>query len=151
MRCFKSWLPALFVFLMATGCSSSMIKAKGRILKGGSPYQPEAGEGLRIILVPMESNQKSFDSYAAVYFPDKGRFEVQGKDGRGLPPGKYRVIIQLMKNKEDLFNNRLVSKSPFTCEVPPESGEIVVDLDQVEGLVKAPPPAKTKKPKAARG
>ena len=51
--------------------------------------------------------------------------------GAGLPPGKYRVSLQLMKNKEDQFGGRLVGvKSPFTVEVQRGGGDLVIDLDQ---------------------
>lgn len=45
--------------------------------------------------------------------------------------------MQLMKDKEDLFNGALMGpRSPFTCEIKNSSDEVVVDLDQA----KIPPP-----------
>lgn len=59
-----------------------------------------------------------------------------GKDGQGLPLGKYRVTLQLMKNKEYLFKGKLMgARSPFTCEVTSGSTEVLVDLDQAPEAV----------------
>ncbi len=133
MRPLRHCLPALLLSLLALGCGdSSFIKAKGRITKGGLPYHTGEGEGLRIFLVPLDPPQGShYDSYAAEYDPDAGTFQVKGKDGKGLPPGKYRVGLQLMKDKEDLLGGSLLGKkSPFTCEVTSRGDDLVIDLDQ---------------------
>ncbi len=126
--------------LLALGCGGpTFYKTKGRILRGGAPYKTNPGEGLRIFFVPLERNGSTYDSYPAQFSNDGGVFQVMGKDGRGLPPGKYRVDLQLMKNKEDLFNNRLLGpKSPFQCEVTSGFTEVVLDLDQAKDLL--PPP-----------
>ena len=119
--------------LLAAGCgNSSLIKARGRIIKQGQTYVPPEGEGLRIFFAPLDSpNRTHYDSYAAVYDPDAGTFQVMGKDGAGLPRGKYRIDLQLMKQKEDLLGGALLGKrSPFTCEVTGNRDDIVVDLDR---------------------
>jgi hypothetical protein len=121
------------VVLLLVGCSNSPnIKAKGRVLKGGQPFTTQPGEGLRIILAPMAAPATGqYDSFAAEFDPSNGSFRVRGKDGTGLPPGKYRVSLQLMKNKEDQFRGRYVGlKSPFVVEVGQGGGDLVIDLDQ---------------------
>jgi hypothetical protein len=128
----RVWLALLLGFL-AVGCGdSSHIKARGRILKGGQPYLTAQGEGLRIIFAPLEGgNDGHYDSYAAEYRPADGSFQVKGKDGAGLPAGKYRVSLELRKNREDVFGGRYVGKkSPFTLEVSHGGGDLVIDLDQ---------------------
>jgi hypothetical protein len=128
-------LPIVLIGLCTLGCSGpSTIKANGRVLKGGTPFKLGEGEGLRIFFVPLEPTGPGYDSYAAEFHKD-GTFQVKGKDGRGLPPGKYRVTLQLMKNKEDQFAGRFMGeKSPFLCEVRNASDEVVVDLDQTDDL-----------------
>jgi hypothetical protein len=120
------------VGLFLLGCTDSQIKTRGKVVKGGQPYLTEKGQGFRIVFQPLEApDGKHFDSYAAAYDPSDGTFEVQGKDGKGLPPGKYRVSIQLMKDKEDLLGNQLMgNKSPFTCEIKSDRDEVTLDLDQ---------------------
>jgi hypothetical protein len=119
--------------LFIAGCGDNMVRPKGRVVKGGAPFQPGEGENLRIILAPTEPPQgSSYDSYAAVYDRTDGTFRVVGKDGKGLPPGKYQVGLELIKHKEDLYKGAFAGKnSPFTCEVTSGSSEIVVDLDKV--------------------
>jgi hypothetical protein len=52
-----------------------------------------------------------------------------GKDGKGLPPGKYRVAISLIKDREDQLKGSFnVKSSPFLCEVKSASEEITLDL-----------------------
>jgi hypothetical protein len=124
---------ALLPILLATGCGSSThIQAKGRIIKGGQAYRTNSGEGLRIIFAPLEVPRDGrYDSYAAVYEPSDGTFRVKGKDGEGLPPGKYRVSLELMKNREDMFGGKLVGKkSPFTVTVTRGGDDLVIDLDK---------------------
>jgi hypothetical protein len=118
--------------LLTVGCGdSSRIKAKGRVMKGGQPYLLPEGEGFRIFFVPLDSQDGvHFDSYAAIYDPQTGSFEVHGKDGKGLPTGKYRVDLQLMKSKEDLLGGKLLGKgSPLVLEVAGKANDLVIDLD----------------------
>jgi hypothetical protein len=133
MNSFK-WSAGLIICLLSVGCSSGYIKAKGRVLKGGVPYTTSEGEGMRIFFVPVgEIVGTRYDSFAAVYNPKNGSFVVNGKDGRGLPPGKYRIGLQLMKGKDDLLKGRLLTKNtPLTCEVASSWGEIVIELDDAK-------------------
>jgi hypothetical protein len=136
MRTFLYYVVALLIGLSAPGCvGSSMIRAKGCVVKGGEPFRPGEGEALRIILVPLEvPTSGGYDAYAAEFHKEDGTFEVKGKDGQGLPPGKYRVSLQLMKKKKDLFRGRLSGpRSPFTCEVGSGAPEVVVDLGPDKG------------------
>src|SRR5712692_8348355 len=132
MRTIRRLLLCLLLSLLAVGCGAGYIKAKGRVLKGGELFHPGEGEALRIILAPLEAPTGStYDSYAAEFHPDDGTFQVKGKDGNGLPPGKYRIGLELLKKKEDLFKGSLTgARSPFTCEVTSDSSQLVVDLDQ---------------------
>jgi hypothetical protein len=132
MHPLRNLVPFLVIALLATGCGdSSRIKAKGIVKKGGQPYLLPEGEGFRIFFVPLEaSDGVHFESYAAMYDPHTGSFEVQGKDGKGLPPGKYRVDLQLMQSKEDLLGGKLLGKgSPLSLEVTGKSSDLVIDLD----------------------
>jgi hypothetical protein len=122
----------LLLGLFALGCGdSSRIHAKGRIVKGGQPYLAQEGEGFRVFFVPLDGVKGNhYDSYAAEYNPETGAFRVEGKDGKGLPPGRYRVDLQLMKSKEDLLNGKLLGKkSPFIVEVTGKD-ELVINLDE---------------------
>jgi hypothetical protein len=52
-----------------------------------------------------------------------------------MPPGKYRVAIELDKHRSDLLRGRFdAENSPFVYDVDAGTPEIVIDLDH--------PPAK---------
>ena len=149
MRFLVRYSPCLLIGLLVLGCGkSSFIKAKGRIVKGGQPYLTQEGEGLRIFFSPLEApTGQQYDSFAAIYEPDNGSFQVVGKDGQGLPPGKYRVGLQLMKSKEDLLGGKLLGKkSPFVTEVISSQDDIVIELDtaKFDSLLAGEKPAKAK-------
>src|SRR5262245_17000239 len=125
-------LSFLLLGLFALGCGdASRIHAKGRIVKGGQPYLVPEGKGFRVFFVPLDGVQGNhYDSYAAEYNSETGAFRVEGKDGKGLPPGRYRVDLQLMKSKEDLLNGKLLGKqSPYVLEVKGGNDDLVIDLD----------------------
>ena len=151
----RSWARLLVLFvigLIPIGCGdSSHIKAKGHIVKGGQPYLVPEGTGFRVFFVPLDAPEgKHFDSFAAEYNPENGSFLVQGKDGRGLPRGKYRVDLQLMKSKEDLLGGKLLGKkSPYVLEVTGSSEDLVIDLDAAhfDSLLAGEKPAKGKQKK----
>jgi hypothetical protein len=121
-------------------CGEGFVQAKGRVLNDGAPFHPGEGEALRIIFAPLETpTGTTYDSYAAEYHPDDETFQVRGKDGNGLPPGKYRVSVELLKKKEDLFKGSFTGpQSPLTCEVTSAANELVVDLDQSKGGAEQP-------------
>jgi hypothetical protein len=134
---------------MSLGCGdSSHIKAKGRLVKGGQPYLAPEGTGFRVFFVPLDVPEgKHYESFAAEYNPENGSFQVQGKDGKGLPPGKYRVDLQLMKSKEDLLGGKLLGKkSPYVMEVTSSADDLVIDLDMAkfDSLLAGEKPAKAK-------
>jgi hypothetical protein len=135
MYCSRRLLVCSLIALAALGCGGNrLIQAKGRVLKDGQPYLAKDGEGLRIVFEPTDPPQGTrYDSFAAEYHPADGTFQVRGKDGQGLPPGRYRVALQLMKSKEDLLGGKLMGKkSPLTCEVTGSKDDIVIDLDQAK-------------------
>jgi hypothetical protein len=116
--------------LSTLGCSS-LLRPKGRVIKGGQPLHTGPGEGLRIIFEPVKVEGDAYNAYPAQFDGDSGTFVVTGKDGGGLPPGEYRISMQLMKKREDVFRGAyLGKKSPFICKVSSGSGEVVVDLDK---------------------
>jgi hypothetical protein len=132
MRGFLRRSPWLLVGVLLVGCGGSMINARGRVTKGGQPFAPTGGANLRIFFVPMNFADSRFETYPAVFDAKDGTFEVKGKDGNGLPPGKYRVNLELMTKKADVWKGKLMGdKSPFTCEVS-KGNEIVINLDEAK-------------------
>lgn len=128
MRSIRLGLVFALTALIISGCGDGRLTPKGRVIRNGEPFKLGEGEGLRIVFAPAEAGAKTYDSYMATY--KDGSFEVKGKDGKGLPPGKYRVGLEHYKNKEDLFQGAYSpAKTPFVIEVTDDSKEIVIDLD----------------------
>ena len=48
-----------------------------------------------------------------------------------MPPGKYKVAVELMKKKKDQFGGKYgVENTPFRVDVDASTKEIVIDLDK---------------------
>jgi hypothetical protein len=132
MRCFRLLPVFVLLGLFCLGCSrDGYFNARGRIVKGGRPLILPEGQGLRVFFCPSETGGTRYDSFAASYDPTDGSFEVMGKDGRGLPPGKYYIGLQLMEKKEDLLGGRLLGpKSGLSLDVVPGAKDLVINLDE---------------------
>jgi hypothetical protein len=117
---------------LLAGCGSSMLKPTGRVVKGGAPFLPKDGEFIIVTFCPEPTGGKATNTELYVCEVDrtKAKFTVAGKDGRGLPPGKYRVAVQLEKHHSDLLKGQFaMDKSPFVFDVDGNTKEIVLDLD----------------------
>jgi hypothetical protein len=132
-RLLTSALVFAFLFTVA-GCGKSdgKLRTKGRLLKGGEEYIPDEDEYIQITVVPIPTDGKpATDYYWADVDQDTGTFAPAGKDRKGLPPGKYRVAVELMKQKKDLLGGKYdPEKSPFVFDIDSETDEIVIDLDE---------------------
>jgi|SRR5579883_7013 len=117
--------------LLSAGCGTRMLQTQGRLVKNGQPFVPAEGEVIQILFVPVLPNgQLPGDYYAAVVDQTSGTFRPAGKDAKGMPAGKYRVAIELMKKKKDQFGGKYDSeKSPFVFDIDEKTPEIVIDLD----------------------
>ncbi|MDB5309476.1 MAG: hypothetical protein JWO38_3678 [Gemmataceae bacterium] len=118
--------------LLAVGCGDGMLRTQGRLVKNGQPFLPQTGEVVQILFVPIFPDGKlPTDYYAAEVDQAAGTFRPAGKNGKGMPPGKYRVAIELMKNRRDQFGGKFdAAKSPFVVEINSSTAEIVIDLDK---------------------
>jgi hypothetical protein len=118
----------------ASGCGKSdgLLRTQGRLLKGGEDFVPADGEYIQITFVPIPQDGKpAMDYYYADVDQDTGTFWPAGKTRKGMPPGTYRVAVELMKQKKDLFGGKFdAAKSPFVFDVDEDTAEIVIDLDE---------------------
>jgi len=123
---------AIAIVLPGSGCSKSDLhRTQGRVLKGGEEFVPDEGENLQIGLMPITADGKAPKNY---YFAsvdqDTGTFFAAGPQLQGVPAGKYRVTVELMKQKKDQLGGRFdADNSPFIVEIDEGSEEIIVDLD----------------------
>jgi hypothetical protein len=130
------WCACLLALLLS-GCGKSKLKPKGRLLKDGSPLVlKDEEEFVHIFFDPVvaEGEKHPGDRYAADYNRDDGTFVVIGKDGTGLPPGKYRITIEHALRKNDLLKGKFnAENTPFVRDIDARTGEIVLDLDKPQG------------------
>lgn len=130
---------AALVGLLATGCGSNMVKPGGRLLKKGEPYVPGEGEIVHLNFFPDEEKPENPGFPATVNRAD-GTFQVLGTEGKGMPPGKYRAAIQIVKNRKDILRGAYGrTNSPFAVEVSSARSAIQIDLDTSPGF---PPTAR---------
>jgi hypothetical protein len=90
----RALLVAFFatLLLVVQGCGGGppLQKAKGQILVDGKNYQVGAREQLQVIFYP--DVEPITMTYPAEVKSD-GTFQTIGMEGRGIPPGKYRIGI----------------------------------------------------------
>jgi hypothetical protein len=137
-------LAALLAGVFLPGCGG-LVKPAGRVVKGATPFLAEEDEVLHITFAPVDVSGTSFTSYPAEYHREDGTFRVLGKDGRGLPPGKYTVTVELLKNRKNVLRGRVnAGTSPLQFEVAGSSSDLVIDLGKV---VRASRPPRSKQRK----
>jgi hypothetical protein len=113
------------------GDNEGLIRTKGRVVKNGTNFIPEEGEHLQIEFVPIpEDGKPPSMQYWAGIDQETGTFWPDGPMKKGMPPGKYRVSVELIRNKKDLFKGQFDPEiSPFVFDIDEETDEIVLDLD----------------------
>jgi hypothetical protein len=155
MRRIPLVLALLIAALVASpGCGepSNVVSVKGKLLKGGTTYVPPKDQVVTVTFVALEIQDNSGKSiqtaepFQAEVDQENGTFSVPGTDGRGIPPGKYRVAVtqkmlreafnaanprpkKSMNRETDMLANRFgIDTSPIIREVK-SSGEWTIDLD----------------------
>lgn len=129
-------LTLIFVTTLSQiGCGKklNLIKAQGRVVKDGEDFIPEEDENLQVCFIPIQADlSPPRNWYAAEVDPTTGTFYAAGGEKKGMPPGKYRVMIELKKNRKDVLGGKFDSiNSPFVVDVDKDSEEIVVDIAYV--------------------
>jgi hypothetical protein len=118
-------LPLLALVCLLVGCGRSGIQARGRLVKNGDVFVPGDAETVRIAFFPASEEENS-RSYLANFDPKDGTFQAAG---RGVPPGKYRLTVSIIKDRKDQLKGAFNAKnSPFLHEVVSASDEITLDL-----------------------
>ena len=146
--------------LTSIGCggSGNAVRVTGKLVKGGAAYVPPNGQYVDLTFVGLETRDetgkivKNHEPYQADLDEAGGRFTVPGRDGRGIPPGKYRVAVVQKMTREtfdasnpkgrrtvggrvavdretDLLADRFgLTTSPIVREVG-SSTDLTIDLD----------------------
>lgn len=100
-------LMLLTTSLACVGCgSSNEVWITGTLLKGGTKFTPPEGHqvGITFYLVstddPTKSAAAAGEPYLADYDESDGTFKVPGRNGQGIPPGKYRISVSDKLDRE---------------------------------------------------
>ena len=139
-------LPNLLVLAvslaLAAGCSSSKdktaegkTKPKGRILENGLPVKvdttrlPPGDPGLQVTFIKIGGVDAGEETDAQITDAATGTFELFGADGKGIPPGKYRVAVTIapVGSADALKGKFNREKSKIEVEVK-EDEDLVIDL-----------------------
>lgn len=136
--------------------SGDNIRVTGRLLKGGTKYEPPVRQKVAITFVALELKDAAAKShvgenFTAAYRPDDGTFTVSGPLNQGIPRGKYRVSVTQLWTREglktadvpkgkkkvdreaDILKNRFgTDTSPIVREVDGQT-ELTIDLDRPDG------------------
>ena len=134
----------LLGILMACGCSRNSggaaegrVKPRGRILENGLPIKidttnlPPGDPGLQVTFIRIGGVDAGTEYEARVTDAASGAFDLIGADGKGIPPGKYRVAITLAPfGGTDALKGKF-SREQSKIEIEVKPGEdVVIDLAQ---------------------
>ncbi len=128
--------------VVAAGCGGGgerTVAVRGKVTDNGWPLQvADRDLGLGMVLVQFygigDDGQQSTDPEEAEVDAE-GNFEVAGRAGSGIPPGKYRIAVRQWDPYEtvDRLNGRFDEEnSQIIREITGEE-EIVIDVSKREG------------------
>ncbi|HZY86828.1 MAG TPA: hypothetical protein VFE78_18485 [Gemmataceae bacterium] len=122
----------LALAVLAPGCGPTRLRPRGRLTRNDTPFVPDAKETVHITFFPAKDQPAGGgegEGCVALFNREDSTFQAVGRDGKGLPPGKYRITVQVMKNKKDEYQGYFgPAGNPFVRDVAPGGEEIVLDL-----------------------
>ncbi len=127
------WTPTLLGIFALSGCGGDgRLNVKGRVLRNGAALKTTEPDFVRVIFFPVTTDGRPpKNTYLAAYDGGDGTFEAIGPDGHGVPPGKYRVAVELSRKRKDLLKGAFDGDhSPFVFDVDAGTKELVLDLEK---------------------
>ncbi len=132
---------AALVCVCALGCADKSapaegrVKPRGRLLDNGLPVKvntanmPPGDPGMKVTFVRIGSVDAGEAIDARIFEATEGSFELIGADGKGIPPGKYRVAVTLgAEGGADQLKGKF-SREKSKIEVEVKEGEdLVIDI-----------------------
>jgi hypothetical protein len=127
----RRFLAALGLLVLAGCGGDGRLTTRGRLVKGGAPFTVPEEEYVRVTFFPITADGKPpKNTYASTYNGADGTFRAHGPDGKGIPPGKYRIAIEHEAGRKDRFQGAYDGdRSPFVFDIDARTREIVIDLD----------------------
>jgi hypothetical protein len=112
-------LISALLLLGLTGCGGNAVRVTGRVVENGQPYRP--GKAAQVELTFFSADPPL--AFLAFLNAD-GTFAAEGADGKGLPPGTYKVALSSPGGS--VFRGQFTRENtPLTVELAPNS---TVDL-----------------------
>lgn len=152
----RPMLVALLAAVFATGCGKDgpdpgKMIVTGKLVKGNEAYfldlskvkLPKGGHAmppgvsgnsvLQVSLISMDTKER----YEAETFPEAGTFKVAGPQGKGITPGRYKIVlvarVGFSPTDPDLFEGRYSDqKSQIIRDIKP-GDDVVIDVDKPQG------------------
>jgi hypothetical protein len=120
------------LFVVGCGSSDGKLNITGKILKGGTPMTVPEEEYVRVTFFPVTAdNGPPKNTYAATFERRRGTFRAEGGDGKGIPPGKYRVAVEHVKKGGDSLKGAFDGdRSPLIFDIDRQTKPLVLDLDK---------------------
>jgi hypothetical protein len=131
------------ITIVLVGCGGGpkddSVPVRGQVTNAGAPLKvnrPDVGLGyveVHFYRIADDGSVSTDPADAAV--DESGNFTVRGRDGHGLPPGKYRITVRQLDPAPD--NDKLqgrfnLKNSKIVRDVSPDQ-EIVIDVSRPEG------------------
>lgn len=135
----------LLGLLLAVGCggggkegtAEGRVKPKGRVLKNGLPLEinaaglPPGDPGLQVIFINIGTADAGTEIPAQITDPATGSFELAGLDGKGIPPGKYRVAVILAPSgSPDQLKGKYDRKNTKIEKEVTGKDDVIIDLEK---------------------
>jgi hypothetical protein len=138
VRLLLSALCLCLLVVIAPGCSteSKQVTVKGKLLNHGSPLKVDPKVGVTVSLVPVVEQGKAATNFPANFNRDDATFDVPGPQGKGIPPGRYRVsvfqqAISIPEWMADMNEQFSPSNTRIVRDIEKDT-DIVVDLSKPE-------------------
>jgi hypothetical protein len=136
----SSLWPALLCLVVA-GCGGGekTVPVRGRVHSAGEPLHVKGRDiGLGMVQIQFyrldEDGQQSTITAEAVANAD-GRFDAPGRQGRGIPPGKYRIAVRQWDPypQVDKLQGKFDEKRSRVVREIPGEGDLDIDVSKPEG------------------
>src|SRR5262245_11384133 len=145
LRCHALVGLVVAIVVVVIGCDKGHPKAaegkvipRGRILKNGLPLKPSeqvmermppGDPGGQVNFITLGTANAGMEIPASILPEPPGSFDVIGAEGKGIPPGRYRVVVFLgpYGGKDELKGKYSRDNSKIDVEVKPGE-DIVIDL-----------------------
>jgi hypothetical protein len=116
--------------LFFCGCSSNNgVKLEGKVLKDGKPFQPTGDEILNLSFHALTPDGDVTAVYPAKVNESDGSFVLYGAKGNRIPPGKYRININLSPKDMSLTAKTNVSNRQLT-QINGKEYEVTAEPEQ---------------------